>query len=79
MAYDYHLWPRETPDQRDDHEDSDPSITGMGQGGRLGLNKFSDNDSDDAEMDCEMIHHRQNPISLPSSVPDPYFKRGSRH
>lgn len=65
---------RTNPDTRDDFEDCDPGFITV-QDGRLGLNVYSDNDSDDEEMDYQMIHNRRNTRCLPSEVPDPYFKR----
>lgn len=51
-----------------------PGIIGI-QDGRLGLVKYSDNDTDDAENDCEMIYDRQNVRPFTTNVPDPYRNR----
>lgn len=67
---------RSTPDLRDDFADDDPGFITI-QDGRLGLNKYSDNDMDDREQDCITIHDRRNTRSLPSDVPDPRFKQRS--
>lgn len=67
---------RNTPDLRDDFEYCDPGFLTV-QDGRLGLNKYSDNDADDEAMDDEMIHDRRNTRALPTDIPDPRFKQRS--
>lgn len=59
---------------RDDFVDDDPGFITV-QKGRLGLNKYSDNDMDDETEDYTSIHDRRNTMALPDDVPDPYFKR----
>lgn len=65
---------RPVSDNRDDYADDDPGVITVDDG-RIGLNQYSDNDSDDADTDCEMTHNRRNTRSLPSNVPDPHFKK----
>lgn len=60
---------------RDDFEDEEPGFISQFNG-RLGLNRYSDNDSDDSDADYAMTHCRRNIHELPDEVPDPYFKRG---
>jgi len=57
------------------HDDFTPGIIGVGEG-RLGLNKYSDNDSDDPEQYCE--NDRINVRPFATNVPDPYRNRKSR-
>lgn len=73
MPYNSYEDGRQTPDLRDDFECCDPGVIAITDG-RLGLDKYSDNDADDADADYNMIHHRRNTRSLPSA-PDPYYKR----
>lgn len=66
---------RYTPDNRDDFDDDEGAVLAIGHG-RLGLAKYSDNDSDDASTDQQMTHARRNASEFDcDNPPDPYSQR----